>query len=159
MARPSRFPAHGRIGEQRADFDGTRFQVRKIKASSCDKSLALLFGRDVLWRRGGAFPEEVLLHLSNDHFLVLATGGIETVFVQQHLAEIRPLVPRLLGNIVVDFAAEIRVKGRFVEAGQFLVQLDAENLVLHIVAPDKKLSHNEDWGFLCARKWLVLVES
>ena len=87
-----------------------------------------------------------MLHLADDDFLVLATRGIETIFVEEHFAELGPLVPGLLRDVVINLAAEIGVKGRLVEAGKFLVQLDAENLVLHIVAPEEKLSHSEEGG-------------
>jgi hypothetical protein len=54
------------------------------------------FGCDVLWRGRSAFTEEVLLHLFDYHFLVLSSGGIQAVLIEQHLAELRPLVPILL---------------------------------------------------------------
>src|SRR5206468_706606 len=71
-----------------------------------------LGGGNVLHRRSCALPEEIFLHLLNDYFLILAAGGIEAVLVQQHLAELRPLLPGLLGDILVDFLAKVGVEGR-----------------------------------------------
>jgi hypothetical protein len=91
----------------------------------------LLFRRNILRRRGSAFAKKVLLHLADDHFLVFSASRIETIFIEEHFAEFGPLVPGLLGDIVVNLAPEIRIKGRLVEAGKFFVQLDAVNPVLH----------------------------
>ena len=61
-------------------------------------------------RRGRALAEEELLHLLHDDFLVLLTRGVQTVFVEQHLAEFHPLVPRLLRDVFVDSLAKFAIK-------------------------------------------------
>src|SRR5690348_15864333 len=90
--------------------------------------------------------------MANDHFLVLATRGVQAVLVEEHFAELRPLIPGLLRHVVVNLAPEIRIKGRLVEAGEFLVQLDAKNFVFHVVAPEIYLTaHSRDSA---ACRWL-----
>jgi hypothetical protein len=88
------------------------------------------FGCDVLWRGRSAFTEEVLLHLFDYHFLVLSSGGIQAVLIEQHLAELRPLVPSLLRHVLVDLLAQFSVEGRLFESGKLLLQFDAKNLML-----------------------------
>lgn len=88
-----------------------------------------------MFGRAHALAEEILLHLFHDGFLIFTTGRIEAVFVEEHFAEIHPLIPGLLRDVVVNLLAEFRVEWRFVETGKFFLQLDAENFVLcHKVA-------------------------
>ena len=86
--------------------------------------------RNVLggWRR--AFTEEELFHLFHDHFLILFSCWVQAIFVEEHFAILRPLAPGLLRDLVVDFVAEFGIERRFLESGQFLLQLDAKNFVL-----------------------------
>ena len=71
----------------------------------------------VVARRGCAFAEKVLFHLLDDRGLVLAAGGIEPVFVQQHLAEFRPPLPGLERDVIVDFLTQLRIERRLIQAG------------------------------------------
>jgi len=91
--------------------------------------LLLRRGNVLLWR-SNAFSKEILLHLFDDGFLILAAGGIQPIFIQQHFAEIHPLIPCLLRDVVVDLLAQFRIEWWLVKSGQFFLQLDAENLVL-----------------------------
>ena len=52
-------------------------------------------------------------------------------WLEQHFAMLGPHSPGVLGNIVVNFLAEIVIEGRFVESGQFFLQFHAENGVRH----------------------------
>src|SRR5207244_10915875 len=69
--------------------------------------------RHVLRRGRGALAEEVLFHLFHDHFLILLARRIQAIFVQNHLAVLRPLAPGLLMTLIVDFLAELRIEWRF----------------------------------------------
>src|SRR6059036_2855154 len=66
--------------------------------------------RHVLRRGRGALAEEELFHLFHDHFLILLARRIQAIFVQKHLAVLRPLAPGLLRNLIVDFLAELRIE-------------------------------------------------
>jgi len=89
----------------------------------------LISGRGhVFFRRGHAFAEKVLLHLLDDDFLILAAGGVETIFIEQHLAELRPPVPCLLRDIVIDFLAQFAVEGRLLQTGEFFLSLTQKTL-------------------------------
>src|SRR5262249_39519016 len=83
-----------------------------------------------LLRKRRAFAEEVLLHLLNDHLLVFPAGGVQAVFVQEHLAELRPGIPGILGDIFVDPVSQFRVKRRFITTWELLIQLRAGRLVI-----------------------------
>jgi len=77
-------------------------------------------GRNVFGGTRGPLAEEELFHLFDDDFLVLLAGGVEAIFVEQHLAMLHPLAPRLLRDVVVDFFSEVAVERRLGKAGQFL---------------------------------------
>src|SRR6266404_3457470 len=94
------------------------------------RDLLLLFRRYVVWRRSCTFSEEILLHLLHDHFLIFSPSGVQPVFIEQHLAEFGPLLPRFLRNILIDLHAKRRIKRRLVQSWKFLTQLDAEYVVL-----------------------------
>jgi hypothetical protein len=52
------------------------------------------------------------------------------MLVQQHLAELRPTPPSLLGDVFVNLLSEFSVKGWFIQARKFPLQFDAEDLAL-----------------------------
>ena len=80
-------------------------------------------------------------HPSEQERLRLLRSEVEPVLVHDHLHVLEPHLPGFLGNVFVDTLAErMIVEGRLVEAGKFLVQLDAENFVLHGVAPESYLT-------------------
>src|SRR5271156_2557869 len=82
-------------------------------------SALFLRWRDVFLGHRRTFSEEELVQLFDDDFLIFAAGRVQAVFVEQHLAVFGPQAPRFLGYVVVDFAAEVVVKGRLVEPRQF----------------------------------------
>src|SRR5271168_5659739 len=82
----------------------------------------------LLWQ-GRSLAKEELFHLLHDRFLVFAAGWVQAIFVQQHLAELDPLVPRLLRDVLINPFPEFGVKGRLVQAGQIFFQLGTENSV------------------------------
>ena len=69
--------------------------------------------------------------MADDDFLVFAAGGVEAVFVENHLAGFGPLPPGFLRDVIVDFLTQFGVKGRLVEARELLFQLYAKNFVRH----------------------------
>src|SRR4029077_16385992 len=81
--------------------------------------------RGVLLGGNSTFAEKELLHLLHDPFLVLTAGGVQAVFVQDHLAKIAPLPPGFLRHVLIDFLAQLGVKGRLIQSRQFLLQLNA----------------------------------
>src|SRR6266851_1508400 len=87
-------------------------------------------GGYVLFRRGCALAEKVLFHLLDDRGLVLTAGGVKPVLVQQHLAEFRPSLPGLEGDVVVDLLAQFRIERRLIQPRKLFFQLDAEDHVL-----------------------------
>jgi len=96
---------------------------------------------DVFFGRSGALAEEEFFHVLDDDLLILAAGGVEAVLVEEHLAEFGPLIPGLLGDVVVDFLAERVVEGRLGESGELLLEFCAEDGSLcHRYFPGK-LSH------------------
>src|ERR1700722_6883864 len=105
--------------------------VTQEVTSGRNRTTSLPCGRDVFLWWGGAFSKEILLHLLHDRFLIFAAGRVQAIFVEQHFAELDPAIPRLLGNVVINFLAKIGVEGRFIEAGELLFQLHAENCVCH----------------------------
>src|ERR1035441_9068325 len=86
--------------------------------------------RDVFGGMRRPFAEEKLLHLLHDDFLVLLARGVQAIFVEQHLAVLHPLAPRLLRDIFVDFFSQVAVEWRLGESGQFLFQFCAEDFVI-----------------------------
>src|SRR5215470_9580755 len=94
------------------------------------KSGLFLGRRNVLGRRRRSFTKEVLLHLLHDNFLIFPACRIQAIFIEQHLAELDPRVPRLLGNAVINFLTQIVVERRLFESGKILLELYAKNLVL-----------------------------
>ena len=60
-----------RIGTQISSSEDLFFE-----ASGATCRLMLLVRRYVVWWRSGAVAEEILLHLADDHFLILAAGGV-----------------------------------------------------------------------------------
>ena len=81
----------------------------------------------IFLRRRGAFPKEELLHLMNDHFLILLARRIQPVFVEQHLAVLCPLGPGLLRYVLIDFLSEFAVERRLGKPRQLLFQFRAED--------------------------------
>src|SRR5580658_6039544 len=100
--------------------------------------LLLLHRRDVLFGHRGTLPEEELVQLLDDDFLIFPAGRIQAVFVQQHLAVFSPHSPGFLRHIVVDLAAQIVVEGRFVHPWHFSFQFHAENSVRHTLPSLRK---------------------
>ena len=86
-------------------------------------------GWDILRGRRSTLAKEVLVHLLDDHFLIFPACRIQPILVEQHFAEFDPGVPGFLGNVVVDFPAQIIVEWRFFQSGKVLLQLYAENLM------------------------------
>src|ERR1700721_17726 len=86
----------------------------------------LVRGRNVFGGTRSSLAKEKLLHLLDDDFLILLTGWVQAIFVEQHLAVLHPLTPRLLRDVIVNLLSEIAVEGRLGEAGQFLFQFGAK---------------------------------
>src|SRR5205809_8043205 len=109
--------------------------------------LLLLGGWHVLLGRRNSFSKEILVHLFNDYFLILAPRRIQPVLIQQHLAEFCPRVPRLLRDVLVDFLAQLSIKRRLVQSREFLLKFDAENFSFCHDVPrsrcERKLSHRQ----------------
>src|SRR5215469_3082594 len=97
-------------------------------------TVPLLLRRDVLFGGNLAVAEEELFHVLHDDFLILLAGGVEAIFVEDHLAELGPLLPGSGRNIVVDLLSELGVEGRLVETGELLLELYAENFVCHVAS-------------------------
>src|SRR2546425_10204465 len=109
--------------------------------------LLLLRGWHVLLGRRYSFSKEILVHLFNDYFLILAPRGIQPVLVQQHLAEFGPRAPRLLRDVLVDFFAQLRIKRRLVQSRKVFLEFYAENSSFCHDVPrsrcERKLSHRQ----------------
>ena len=75
------------------------------------------------------FTEEVLFHLFEQEFLVLALAQVEAVLVHDHLHLLDPQLPGLLGDVIEDALAErVVVERPLVETFHLLLKLDAEHL-------------------------------
>src|SRR5437868_7586871 len=77
----------------------------------------LLSWGHVLFRRGNALTKEILLHLLHDGSLIFLACRVQPVFVEQHLAELRPPVPGFAGDVLVDSLAEFGVERGLVQTG------------------------------------------
>src|SRR5215469_4195511 len=131
----------GRTSRHCSDYclAGPSDSVRSLRAGSSlhDKAClqdALLLRRNVLFGSHLAVAEEKLLHVLDNDFLVFFAGRVEAVFVQNHLAELGPLLPGSGRNVVVDLLAKFGVEGRLVEAGKLLLELYAKNFVCHVAS-------------------------
>src|SRR5258708_7695894 len=82
--------------------------------------------RDVLFGQSRSGAEKILLHLLHNHFLIFAASGIQAIFIQQHFAKLRPTVPSLLRDVVVDFFAQLGIERRLIESWSMLLQLDTK---------------------------------
>jgi hypothetical protein len=91
---------------------------------------ALVRRWNVLRGRGRALAEEELFHLLHDDFLILLARGVQAIFVEQHLAVFRPLIPGFLRDLVVDSLSQVGAEGRLGERGQFLFQFCAEDFAI-----------------------------
>src|SRR5579872_4843979 len=77
-----------------------------------------------LRRQLGAFAEEVFFHLFEQELLGFGLAEVEAVLVHDHLHVLDPTLPGFFGNVLVDALPQrVPVKGNFVEAGGFLLQL------------------------------------
>src|SRR5690348_8119171 len=89
-------------GKNRRKMDLIRYARAHISECSLDQKTpfdprqSALFRGDVVGWRRGAFAKEILLHLTDDDFLIFSSCGVQAIFIQQHLAKFRPLVPGLL---------------------------------------------------------------
>src|SRR6185312_4395893 len=54
-----------------------------------------------------AFAEEESVHLLHKKLLRLARPRLQTIFIQQHLLPLHPLVPRLLRHVLIDLLSEV----------------------------------------------------
>src|ERR1035437_9915196 len=86
-----------------------------------------------------ALAEEISIHLLHDEFLVFLLPGLQAIFVEQHLHVFLPLLPRQLGNVVVDALSEFAIERRFVQTFHFAAHLYALHHVCH---PELLLSPN-----------------
>src|SRR5271170_304046 len=61
---------------------------------------------------------------------ILAVGGIQPVFVQEHLAMLAPHLPGFLRDVFINPPAQFRVERRLVQSRHFPLELHAEDLAL-----------------------------
>jgi hypothetical protein len=88
----------------------------------------LLPRRNVVRRQGGAFSEEVLLHLLEEEFLSFRSTKIETVLVHKHFHVLDPHAPRLFRDVVIDALPErMAFEGNLLQPFHFALEFDAEN--------------------------------
>src|ERR1700719_1165151 len=80
-------------------------------------SVWLLRRRHVLFWLGRAFAEKEHFQLLHDYFLIFAAGGIQAIFVEQHLAVLHPHPPGFLRDVVVNLLAEFVVEWGLFQAG------------------------------------------
>ena len=74
--------------------------------------------------------EEEIFQVLDQDLLVLAVGGIQPVFVQEHLAMLAPHLPGFLRDVFINSLAQFRVERRLVQSRHFPLELHAEDLAL-----------------------------
>jgi len=85
---------------------------------------------NILGGRRRTLAEEELLHLPHDYLLILFARRVETVLIEQHLAELRPLIPGFLGDVLVDLLAQVSIEGWLGQSGQLFLQFCAKDFVV-----------------------------
>src|SRR5262249_53568382 len=81
--------------------------------------------RHVVRRALAALPEEELLRLLHQQLLTLRRRQIEAVLLDDHLRELDPLPPRILGDAVEDPLPELVLERLVEHGGELLPQLRA----------------------------------
>ena len=113
-------------------------------------------GRDKLRRQPRALAEEKLLHLFHQELLRRWCPRLQPVLIQQHLLPVYPLAPRLLGHVLENLLAELRVEGRLFQALHLLFVANAKDGVRHKNCPQMPLY----WapGSLGLRRFVFLYQ-
>jgi len=88
-------------------------------------------GRHVFFRQGSAFPEKILLQLTNNYFLVFTPRRIQAILVEQHFAMLAPHSPGFLGHVLVNLLPQLIIEWWFLQARQFSLQFHAKNISRH----------------------------
>src|SRR5690348_3334244 len=91
------------------------------RRARCPASSTLFAGGNVFLRQHHAVSKKEPLHLLGQKLLRLRSPRLQSILVQQHLLVLGPVVPRLLGHVVVDLPAKIVVKRRLIQTLQFLL--------------------------------------
>src|SRR5215510_10418948 len=102
----------------------SRLNARRRWKSSRQASTPLLW-RNVFLGERCTLAEQEILHVLHDDFLRFSVRRIEAVLVENHLAVLAPLSPRLFGDTLVNTLTQRAIEGWFIEPRQVSPQLHA----------------------------------
>src|SRR5271167_5178978 len=85
---------------------------------------------DVSRRKGSTLAEKEIFQVLDQDLLVLPVGGIQPVFVQDHLAVLAPHLPGFFRDVFINPPTQFRIERRLVQSWHIPLELHAKNLML-----------------------------